>query len=118
METISAKNLTVQEKLKLSSWVHPIKSVYTNIYKRMERSGFPESYAEGIAWMRNLSAPFILVDDAAFLKAIAALNCDLIVVGEEMAKHPYGFFFPKDSPLKDDFDYAYVELILLLFLLK
>jgi len=56
----------------------------------------------------------MLTGDATDIRYLTLTNCDLQMVGEEFSRKPYAIAVQQGSPLKDQFNNAYVDLYTLL----
>ena len=80
----------------------------------MQRAGYVHSIDEAVA--RVKAAPddtegFSFVGDATIIRYQTLADCDLKMVGKEIAPNPYAIALQKGSPLKDAFNDAYVSTI-------
>lgn len=80
---------------------YPIDRTYRKLFEEIQAVGFLESIEEGIAKVRNLSAPFALIEQKAALKYLTMEECDLTMTEEEVSKKPYAFAIQHGSPLRN-----------------
>lgn len=59
--------------------------------------------------LTSSSASFLDPGDATDIRYLVLTNCDLQMVGEEFSRKPYAIAVQQGSPLKDQFNDAWVS---------
>lgn len=105
------ENVSDWEKSKVTVWEYPVEERYTKIYNAMKKTGFLLDIDQAVDSVRkiNRTREFAYVGEAVPIKYLVLTNCDLKQVGEEFGRRPYAFAVKKGSPLKSEFDEAYVS---------
>lgn len=105
-------SLSDVERADLAVWDYPVSDKYTKMLQAMEEAGFPTSTEEALRRVRRLDSnnEFAYIEDSTTIKYLAMTNCDLIQVGEDFSRKPYAIAVQQGSPLKDQFNNAYVSL--------
>lgn len=105
-------SLSDVERAKLAVWDYPVSDKYTKMFQAMKEAGFPADIDEALKRIRRADQyannEFAFIGDASTIKYLAMINCDLIQVGEEFSRKPYAIAVQQGSPLKDQFNNAYV----------
>jgi len=105
-------SLSDVERAKLAVWDYPVSDKYTKMFQAMKEAGFPKNIDEALKRIRRedqyASNEFAYIGDASTIKYLVMTNCDLIQVGEEFSRKPYAIAVQQGSPLKDQFNNAYV----------
>lgn len=100
-------SLSNTQRSDLAVFDYPLSDEYTKIWKRMQDSGFPETYEEAIERVKNSTSStegFALLASTTYLKYVDVVNCDLMVVGDEFSLKPIAFAVSTASPLRKDLD--------------
>lgn len=110
-------SLTAVERSKLAVWDYPVSDKYTKMWQAMLEAGLPNSLEEAVQRIRNSTSAsgFAFLGDATDIRYQVLTNCDLQMVGEEFSRKPYAIAVQQGSPLKDQFNNAYVLISLFLF---
>lgn len=111
-------SLSDVERANLAVWDYPVSDKYTKMLQAMEEAGFPASTEEALRRVRRLDSnnEFAYIEDSTTIKYLTMTNCDLIQVGEDFSRKPYAIAVQRGSPLKDQFNNAYVIISILLYL--
>lgn len=112
-------SLTDVERSKLAVWDYPVSDKYTKMFQAMKEAGFPADIDEALRRIRREGQygnnEFAFIADASTIKYLVMTNCDLTQVGEEFSRKPYAIAVQQGSPLKDQFNNAYVRRRLSVF---
>lgn len=113
-------SLSDVERADLAVWDYPVSDKYTKMLQAMEEAGFPASTEEALRRVRRLDSnnEFAYIEDSTTIKYLILTNCDLVQVGEDFSRKPYAIAVQQGSPLKDQFNSAYVIVFLTLPTLK
>lgn len=102
------------ERAKLAVWDYPVSDKYTKMFQAMKEAGFPADTDEALRRVRRVDQfannEFAFIGDASSIRYLVLTNCDLIQIGEEFSRKPYAIAVQQGSPLKDQFNNAYVRL--------
>jgi len=105
-------SLSDVERAKLAVWDYPVSDKYTKMFQAMKEAGFPNTMENVLKRIRRegqySNNEFAFIGDASTIKYYVMTNCDLIQVGEEFSRKPYAIAVQQGSPLKDQFNNAYV----------
>lgn len=105
-------SLSDVERAKLAVWDYPVSDKYTKMFQAMKEAGFPTSIDDALKRVRRedpyANNEFAFIGDASTIKYLILTNCDLTQVGEEFSRKPYAIAVQQGSPLKDQFNNAYV----------
>lgn len=105
-------SLSDVERSKLAVWDYPVSDKYTKMFQAMKEAGFPTSIDDALKRVRRegpyANNEFAFIGDASTIKYLTMTNCDLTQVGEEFSRKPYAIAVQQGSPLKDQFNNAYV----------
>jgi len=100
------------ERAKLAVWDYPVSDKYTKMFQAMKEAGFPHNIDDALKRIRRegvyANNEFAYIGDASTIRYLIMTNCDLIQVGEEFSRKPYAIAVQQGSPLKDQFNNAYV----------
>lgn len=105
-------SLSDVERSKLAVWDYPVSDKYTKMFQAMKEASFPADIDEALRRIRRegqyANNEFAFIGDASTIKYLVMTNCDLTQVGEEFSRKPYALAVQQGSPLKDQFNNAYV----------
>lgn len=105
-------SLSDVERAKLAVWDYPVSDKYTKMFQAMKEAGFPANINEALKRIRREDSygntEFAFIGDASTIRYLTMTNCDLTQVGEEFSRKPYAIAVQQGSPLKDQFNNAYV----------
>lgn len=115
-------SLSDVERAKLAVWDYPVSDKYTKMFQAMKETGFPADIDEALKRIRQegqyANNEFAFIEDASTIKYLVMTNCDLTQIGEEFSRKPYAIAVQQGSPLKDQFNNAYVRKRLFFFFVK
>lgn len=96
-------SMTDWERAQLAVWDYPVSDKFTKVFQTMTESGFLKNTEEGVARVRRQinKNEFAFVGDATDIKYMSISTCDLMYIGEEMSRKPYGIAVQQGSPLKE-----------------
>ncbi|XP_076361370.1 ionotropic receptor 25a-like [Tachypleus tridentatus] len=108
------KNITLnsgRENGKFRVWDYPIKEQYKNILKIIERSQPVSKVQEGVQRVKkNTNGHFALLTDSPKVRYLVNEDCDLTMIGEPFAEHPYGIAVTKGSTLLEELNEKVMQL--------
>ena len=102
------------ERAKLAVWDYPVTDKYTKIWDTMNEAELPSTFEEALERVRHSpsqSAGFALIADATDVRYQDLITCDLQMVGDEFSRKPYALAVQQGSPLKDQLNDAYEQII-------
>lgn len=105
------ESLSDVERAQLAVWDYPVSDKYTKMWQAMKEAGLPNSLEEAVERVLNSSSSsegFAYLGDATDIKYLELTDCRLQMVGEEFSRKPYAIAVQQGSPLKDQFNTAYV----------
>ncbi|CAM1317771.1 Uncharacterised protein g6837 [Pycnogonum litorale] len=97
------------ERAKLAVWDYPVSDKYTRIWNAIKQAGLPNNSISGVE--RTRTEAFAYIGDATEIKWATTTDCDFEAIGDEFSRKPYAIAVQKDSPLKDQFSGAILQLL-------
>ncbi|RWS28386.1 glutamate receptor: ionotropic kainate 3-like protein [Leptotrombidium deliense] len=98
-----------EQRALLSSWSYPLAVKYTNIWKRMQNTGFEESYESALR--RVMTSDYALIAEATYNRYTQMTNCKVVEVGAEFSRKPLALIVQKNLHIKEKLNYAILKLL-------
>ncbi|XP_034949070.1 ionotropic receptor 25a-like isoform X2 [Chelonus insularis] len=107
-------SLSEVERAKLAVWDYPVSDKYTKMFEAMQEAKCPATRDEALDRVRGLSSEqtseFAWIGDAAEIRYLTMTSCDIIMVGDEFSKKPYGLGVQNGSPLRTQLNDAIIQI--------
>ncbi|KAK7283466.1 hypothetical protein RIF29_13005 [Crotalaria pallida] len=77
---------------------------------RLVALGSPEEFANALQLGPGKGGVAAIVDERPYVEIFLSTQCTFRIVGQEFTRSGWGFAFPRDSPLTEDFSTAILQL--------